>query len=310
MKQCILAGIVLYLFAGCTTPYTHLRGAPGTDYFRPDFACRKGPLPKEQDARYLLLREQLRSSFRAPVSQYPFLVIAGESTAALFHEGIYKKELPEFSIMNRAIGGETTVLLLTAMDQDIIPLRPKVIFLSIGGNDILSGRCLSEIRDNIGIFLFKVRTQLPETHVILAGVPPVLSWKVNSVTPYFNAMLSDLAREAGPKVEYFDLWQILADPDRPVLQKRFTIPIPQNLTLIQRMMGRKEEDTVEYDRIHFNEFGYIEIARNLRPILTRIRQSSADPAKPDSTSRNFKKPYERRHWLNRLLGYRLHPQRA
>lgn len=280
MKKSILPGALLYLFAACTTPYTHLRGAPGTDYFRPEFACKKGALPKEQDALYLLMREQLRTTaFRSPVSEPPYMVIAGESTAALFDERIYKKELSEFTIMNRAIGGETTVLLLTAMDQDIIALRPKVIFISIGGNDILGGRCLSEIRDNVQLFLFKVRTQLPETHVILAGVPPVLSWKVNSVTPYFNAMMADLAKEAGPKVEYFDLWQILADPDRPVLQQRFAVLIHPQLTLMQRMMGNKEQDLIDYDRIHFNEYGYIEIARHLKPILTRIRESQEKPAK-------------------------------
>jgi len=76
----------------CTTPYTHLRGAPGTDYFRPEFACKKGALPKEQDALYLLMREKLRTAaFRSPVSEPPFMVIAGESTAALFEERIYRK---------------------------------------------------------------------------------------------------------------------------------------------------------------------------------------------------------------------------
>lgn len=281
MSKTISLGAILILFSTCTTPYTHLRGAPGTDYFRPQFNCKRGLLPKEQDAAYLLLREKLRkTAFRKPVAEPPFMVIAGESTAALFDERIYKKELPEFTIMNRAIGGETTPLLLSAMDEDIIALRPRVIFLSIGGNDILGGRCLSLIRDNIRLFLFKVRTQLPETHVILAGVPPVLSWKVNSVTPYFNQMIADLADEAGPKVEYFDLWQILADPDRPVLQRRFAVVIPPELTLMQRLMGRTEQDLMQYDRIHFNEYGYIEIARQLKPVLLRIQKNQPMTDRP------------------------------
>lgn len=279
MKPISTACIALLLAAACTTPYSHLKGAPGTDYFGPDFACKKGLLPKEKDGAYLLLREQFRSlRFSAPVAKPPFLVIAGESTAALFDEHIYTKELPEFSTVNRAIGGETTTLMIASLDQDIIPLRPKVIFISIGGNDILAGRCLSEVRDNIRLMLFKIRTQLPETHVVLAGVPPVLSWKVNSVTPYFNTMLAGVAAEAGPNVEFFDLWQILADPDRPMLQQRFALLVPPKLTLMQRMMGDTEKNLIEYDRIHFNEFGYIEIARNLKPILARIRDEKG-PAK-------------------------------
>jgi len=258
----------------CTTPYTHLRGAPGTDYFKPEFACNKGPLPKEKDAMYLLLREQYRAQgFKTVPGTPPFMVIAGESTAALFDEHIYKQELSEFAIMNRAIGGETTPLFLTSMDQDIVALKPKVIFISLGGNDILAGRCLSDVRDNMRIFLYKVQTQLPDTHVIMAGVPPVLSWKVNSVTPYYNTLLRELAEESGPKVQYFDLWAILADPDRPVLQQRFAVAVSKPQTLLNQLMGKDqaEDEEVQYDLIHFNEYGYIEIARHLKPILTKIK---------------------------------------
>ncbi|MBW7858782.1 MAG: hypothetical protein H3C43_10945 [Leptonema sp. (in: Bacteria)] len=221
---------------------------------------------------------------KKPVMGNPFLVIAGESTAALFTEEVYRTELSEFPTVNRAIGGETTGLFLSSMDADIIALKPKVVFLSIGGNDILDGRCISKIKENMQLILFKFTTQLPGTHVLLAGVPPVRSWKVNSVTPYFNDLLRNLASQYGPNVEYFDLWPILADPDRPILDDRFMVTITKEATLLQKLTGNDEPE--EYDLIHFNQDGYREIAKNLKPILERIRDQNIKKEKELSKSKN------------------------
>lgn len=266
---------VIFISVSCTTPYTHLKGAPGTDYFKPEFDCNKGLLRKEKDLGYQLIREHYRSIMLAkPVPENPFMVIAGESTAALFSEEIYQSELAEFPTVNRAIGGETTGLFLSTMDADIISLKPKVVFLSIGGNDILDGRCISKIKENMQLILLKFKTQLPETRILLAGVPPVRSWKVNSVTPYFNDLLRNLAAQSGPNsnIEYFDLWPILADPDRPMLDNRFMVPITKQANLFQRLTGNEQTD--EYDLIHFNQDGYREIARNLKPILQKIKDQN------------------------------------
>lgn len=261
--------LLLLFLAGsaCSMTGAHLRQGPGTDYFRPDFGCGTDLIPAERDGRHLALRELLRQNFPGP-EKPPFLVLAGESTVALFPVGFVQAEVGPLPMMNRAIGGETTMMMLSSMDSDIVSLAPSVVFLSIGGNDLLGGRCIGRIRDNVALILYKIHTRLPRTRVVLAGVPPVLSWKVNSVSPYLNGMLRELASENGSFVEYFDLWEPLADPDRPVLQQRFVRRVPVQLSPLARLAHSEPYQT---DRIHFNEEGYRELARRLKPVLQRLQ---------------------------------------
>lgn len=268
----LVLSVALLFFGACSLTDAHLRQGPGTDYFRPEFGCGKEAINAERDQKHLLLRDKLRQEFPVP-QRPPFLVLSGESTVALLPAEWIEAEIAPRTVMNRSIGGETTVMMLSSIDADVLALSPSVIFLSIGGNDLLGGRCIGRIKENVGLILFKIHAKLPRTHVILAGVPPVLSWKVNSVSPYLNGMLRDLAAENASFVEYFDLWDILADPDRPVLQKRFERQVPVELTALERLAHSQPYAT---DRIHFNEAGYREIAKRLKPVLQRL--ASQKPA--------------------------------
>ncbi|GIX43050.1 MAG: hypothetical protein KatS3mg129_2783 [Leptospiraceae bacterium] len=184
------------------------------------------------------------------------MVIAGESTMALFKPEIYNKYLGDYTIINRAIGGETTALFLTSMDEDIIALKPDVILISIGGNDLLGGRCINTIISHMNLIFYNIRIKLPDTYIIFASIPPVLSWKVNSISPYLNQKIQQIL-SLYPKTIYFDLWEILAEEEKPVLQKEFY---------------RKVIDfpLAKYDLLHFNTKGYEEIAQKLKPILDKI----------------------------------------
>lgn len=228
---------------------------PGKNYFDPTFKCKKELLDKEKDLLYLNLRNDIRKKF-PEVKQKPFMVISGESTMALFRPEIYNKYLGDYTIINRAIGGETTVLFLTNMDEDIIALKPDVILISIGGNDLLGGRCINTIISHMNLIFYNIRIKLPDTYIIFASIPPVLSWKVNSISPYLNQKIQQIL-SLYPKTIYFDLWEILAEEEKPVLQKEFyrkVIDLP----------------LAKYDLLHFNTKGYEEIAQKLKPILDKI----------------------------------------
>ncbi len=184
------------------------------------------------------------------------MVITGESTLALFPQEIYQKFLPEYNIVNRAIGGETTVLYLLNIEEDILSLNPDIILISIGGNDLLGGRCLNQIINNLNLIFYKIRTRLPETYIIFASIPPVLSWKVNTISPYVNQKIQNLLM-LYPKTIYLDLWDILAEEEKPELSEKFY----RKLDIFPLS---------EYDKLHFNIKGYEEIAKKLKPILGSI----------------------------------------
>ncbi|MCS7204112.1 MAG: GDSL-type esterase/lipase family protein [Leptospiraceae bacterium] len=247
---------IFFIFSYCKTLGEEFdQSEPGKNYFEPGFECKRGFLEKETNVFYLKLRENIRKNF-PPVKEKPFLVIAGESTSALFESEIYRSYFPEYNVVNRAIGGETTILFLTSMDEDILALKPDVIFLSIGGNDLLGGRCLNLIINNLNLIFYKISQQSPDTYIIFASIPPVLSWKVNTITPYFNQKIQNLLKQY-PKAIYFDLWEILSDEEVPKLREEYY---------------RKNTDFLStgYDKLHFNQKGYEEIAKKLKPILDQI----------------------------------------
>lgn len=227
---------------------------PGKNYHDLNFECEKGILNKEKNLIYLQLREEIRKTF-TPVLEKPFLLLAGESTIALFPKEVYEEFFKDYKIINRAIGGETTMLFLTSMDQDLLSIKPDVILISLGGNDLIEGRCISNIVNNIHIILYKIHISLPDTYVIYASVPPVLSWKINSISPILNKKIETLVKSF-PKMIYLDLWEILSDEEKPVLKQNFLREAPIPLR--------------DYDKLHFNTKGYEEISKQLKPILEKI----------------------------------------
>lgn len=251
-RQALLTGL-LVLFPYCSSPQI-TGGVAGKNYFEPGFRCERGFLKKETDPVYLKIRADYRNAF-SPVNERPFIVFAGESTIALFRKEIYEKYFSGYTAVNRAIGGETTVLFLTSMEEDILSLKPDVIVLSLGGNDLLGGRCLNTILNNLNLIFFKIKERLPETRIVFVSIPPVLSWKVNTITPYFNQKVQKLLRQY-PGTYYLDLWEILSDEEVPRLREEFY---------------REMEGILQgYDELHFNNKGYEEIAKHLKPILDSI----------------------------------------
>ncbi len=258
----IIKMILIFLsIASCYSFNKNLVGnpsVPGKNYFDPTFECKKGFLKKEENLVYLKIRDEIRKQFPKPEKK-PFLLMTGESTIALFAKDIYEKIYTDYYILNRAIGGETTLLYLLNLEEDIISLKPDVILISIGGNDLLEGRCLSIVVNNLNIILFKIKSALPDTYIIFAGIPPVLSWKINSISPIYNQKVQELLKHY-PKTIYFDMWAVLADEDKPHLAEQY---------IAKKTIKENEEI---YDYIHFNSYGYEKIAIALKPILERINK--------------------------------------
>lgn len=248
----VIKSIILLILTHCKT--FGEQPLPGKNYHDLTFECEKGLLNKEKNLVYLKLREEIRKTF-TPIQEKPFLLLSGESTIALFPKELYEEFFKDYKIVNRAIGGETTMLFLTSMEQDLLSLKPDVILISLGGNDLIEGRCISNIINNIHIILYKIHTSLPDTYVIFASIPPVLSWKVNTISPILNKKIENLINSY-PNMIYLDLWEILADEEKPVLKESFLREAPIPLK--------------EYDKLHFNAKGYEEISRRLQPILEKI----------------------------------------
>src|SRR5688500_14724570 len=140
--------------------------------------------------------------------------------------------------INRAIGGQTTPQMLVRFRQDVIALKPKVVVILAGTNDIAgnTGPATLEMIEN-NLASMSELAKANGIRVVLASVLPVYSysWRPEILNPAdtiiaLNSWMREYARSHGEV--YLDLHSAMKD---------------------ERNGMRKEITT---DGVHVNEAGY------------------------------------------------------
>ncbi len=238
----------------------------GHDYFRKDFRCNTDDTilsaknPGKKQKLYIERYKFIRAVFdrdnrnRIKAGRSPFAVITGDSTTMLFVDPRLQEYVPGFDIANRGIAGDATYMLLKRVEADVVPLKPRVIIMVIGGNDLLKGRCVSAALADTRSVLKLLRKRLPNTRILIAGVPPVITWKANTIAPWYNRQVEYMASEM-KGVEYMDLYRILGRRDMPGLKRDYYLSTRRG----------------KFDAVHFNGAGYREWGKYLSRRLREIR---------------------------------------
>jgi lysophospholipase L1-like esterase len=203
-----------------------------------------GPVKNETDlkelAQYQLMRDKIgrwnRSQPRARI------VLTGDSLAAYFTPELLKRYLPGYDIANRGIPGDTTVRLLGRIESDVLRLRPQIVIISIGGNDLLNERCRSTALEYTRLLFLAIRKSRPDTRIIVVSVPPTTLDRANRVVPDYNEGLRKATESAGGV--FLDLWPGLVGPSGASIDPRFAA-----------------------DAIHINAAGYEVWAGRMGPLL-------------------------------------------
>ncbi len=173
---------------------------------------------------------------------------SGEARIVLLGNSIFKnweKYYPEFfndkSLVNRAISGQTTPQMLIRFRADVIDLKPEVVVILAGTNDIAGNTgptTLKMIMDNISSMAELAIEN--EIKVVLCSVLPTLDypWKTG-LNPSgkiiaLNKLIKDYADQKG--IEYLDYYSMLVDEKG----------------------GLKTELT--FDGVHPNKEGYLQMA--------------------------------------------------
>jgi lysophospholipase L1-like esterase len=144
--------------------------------------------------------------------------------------------------VNRGISGQTTPQMVLRFRQDVIDLKPKIVVILAGTNDIAGNTghmTLEQIRDNIlsMVQLAKANGISP----IVCSVLPAYDYpwrpgkEPNIKIPELNGMLKEMA--AQEKVMYLDYFSAMAD-DRNGLPKELTT-----------------------DEVHLTRAGYVEMEK-------------------------------------------------
>jgi len=79
----------------------------------------------------------------------------------------------DYRVINAGLSGETTASGLSRLEW-FLEEEPDIFILELGANDGLRGISLSETKKNLKAIIQTVRTQYPETTILLAGmqIPP------------------------------------------------------------------------------------------------------------------------------------------
>lgn len=126
--------------------------------------------------------------------------------------------------INRGIGGQTTPQMLVRFRQDVLDLKPKVVIILAGTNDIAGNTgpmTLDEIMGNLKSMAELARANNIE--VILCSVLPASDYpwrpglEPNSKIPALNTMIKEYTKTAG--VHYLDYFSALVNDENGMDKK-------------------------------------------------------------------------------------------
>lgn len=190
----------------------------------------------------------------APNRKHPRIVFIGDSIT----EG-WVDAMPDFFTserIGRGIGGQTTPQMLLRFRQDVIALKPAVVQIMAGTNDIAGNiGPMTPAQTQANIMSMAELARANGIRVILASIPPAdhFPWRPGLATaPKIAAMniwLKDYAARTG--ATYADYWSALHD-------------------------GQALRKSLTYDGVHPNKAGYAVMT----PVAqAAIRTALAKPAR-------------------------------
>ncbi len=167
-----------------------------------------------------------------PRGNGPLLVLFGDSRAAMWPA----PPMPSgYRVVNRGIGYQTTAQILLRLDKDLAPLRPNVVVVEAGVNDLKTIAEFPDRRDEIvadcKVNLARIvdecrRIGADVVLVNVFGIGDVALWRrpfwspeVRVAVRDVNAFLPSLVREG---VVLFDANAVLADP-RGEIQRAYQV---------------------------------------------------------------------------------------
>ncbi|SEJ51381.1 Lysophospholipase L1 [Propionispira arboris] len=229
---CIVLGcsLVFFIFTRNTIAEGGWKKVENKFYSQMDDLSRSADTPA-----YLSLHYRIRKLyFEMDTHALHPVVFLGDS---MTDEGKWHQLFPNVNLVNRGIGGDTTLGVLNRIDQ-IIALAPPKIFLMIGTNDLCFNRSIPDTIKNYDQILAVLHKALPQTKIYIESVLPFNDNLFPSRYLRNNENISSLnvgIKKLAEKYQdpYIDMVKVFSD-------KNGRLPA---------------EDTV--DGLHLNEKGYL-----------------------------------------------------
>jgi lysophospholipase L1-like esterase len=202
-------------------------------------ALAVGTPPADRFEKQVRLYEE--ADRRSPPSQGAIL-LAGDSQ--FFRWKTYREDLPGYTIVNRGIDSFQTSDLIQFTDRLVLPHKPRLIVLHVGGNDVHNGKSPAQVLADFQTFVAKVHATLPGVPVYFSSITPGPGrWDEAAQRRETNRIIKEYVAKQ-PELKFIDLWDAMLTPD-----------------------GKPREDIWVEDRVHPNHAGYLIRAKIMRPLL-------------------------------------------
>ena len=186
-----------------------------------------------------------------PPIQSTDIVMLGNSLTEF--GGDWSEKLGRDNVVNRGIIGDTSTGIYHRLCQ-ILPAKPKAIFLLCGTNDVSHNLTPKQVFDDICRVVEKIKKDSPTTKIYLESLLPFVvgsqRWKTlegkEDCMPAINAMLMDYCK--ANDVGFVNLY--------PRFVKKGTKTLRLELSL---------------DELHINRLGYKIWAHEIAPIIKKLQ---------------------------------------
>jgi hypothetical protein len=170
------------------------------------------------------------------------ILFAGDSQ--FFRWKTIHEDLPGYTLINRGIDSFQYRDLIRYADRIVLPYRPRLIVLHVGGNDVHSGRTPAQVLEDFKAFVAGVHAKLPGVPIVCSGITPGPGrWDEAPQRRETNRLIREYIATQ-PGLQFVDLWDAMLSAD-----------------------GQPREDLWVADRVHPNHAGYLIRVRLTRPLL-------------------------------------------
>lgn len=169
------------------------------------------------------------------------VVFLGDSLTA---GGNWADWLPDLKVVNMAIGGATTDIMLEQID-DVIALHPDEIVMLVGTNDLGTRQTVEHLVRNIETACVQLRRELPGSRMLVQSILPrgrEYAHRIQDANIHLRQFSSTV------RAQFLDLWPAMALEDGEL------------------------NPAFSSDRLHLNEAGYEAWLAELGPALVRLRE--------------------------------------
>lgn len=239
----ILVGCFLLVFGGAPEP--------AAGYPSPGSIASSGqgePTQESEDSKPDDQWEEAISEFERKQAESPAkrgsVLFTGSSSIRLWD---LEHAFPEQRFVNRGFGGSTLRDLIRYAPRIFLPVRPRLIVIYSGDNDLAEGLTPREVAADFATLVAWIDRELPETMVISLAIKPSQSrWELVHAQREANRRIEAICA-ADPGLRYVDVAACLLADD-----------------------GRPNPDYFDEDQLHLSEAGYALWTTRLQEVLREV----------------------------------------